>query len=40
MDIPNKTGINIKSYELKEICDNTELDEEDNPNPQITLQKY
>ena len=37
MDIPNQTGINIKSYELKELCDNTELDENDNP---ITIKLH
>ena len=37
MDIPNQTGINIKSHDLKFECDNTELDENDNP---ITIKLH
>ena len=37
MDIPNQTGIHIKSYEMKDICDNTELDDNDNP---ITIKLH
>lgn len=29
--MPNQTGINIKSYVLKDMCENTELDESDVP---------
>ena len=37
MDIPNQSGINIKSHSLKHECNNTELDENDNP---ITIKLH
>ena len=37
LDMPNQTGINIKSHVLKQLCENTEIDNDDNP---ITIKLH
>ena len=37
IDMPNQLGINIKSHVLKQLCDNTEIDEKDKP---ITIKLH
>ena len=37
VEMPNQTGINVKSHDVENVCDNTELDEDDKP---ITIKLH
>ena len=37
LEVPNQTGLSIKSHDVENICDNTELDENDKP---ITIKLH